>query len=86
VPAALAPRPPADRRPYAKPFATPAFVTESVFSSESVDRKGWGLRFVSTGVVELSVCTYDWESYRQTKRFDCTEAARIERVAVAGRG
>ena len=86
VSASLAPRPAADRRPGAKAFPRPAFVTESVFSSEPVLRRGWGLRFVSTGVFELSVCTYDWEGYRQTRRFDCTEATRTERVAVAGKG
>lgn len=81
----LAPRPADDRRPGAKAFPTPAFVTESAFSSEAADRRGWGLRFVSPGRFELSVCAYDWENYKQTRQFHCTDAVRTEHVAVAER-
>ena len=74
-----------DTRPYAQAFPPSPFVSQSEFSTAVIDRRGWDLRFLSSGHFELSICTHDWESHRQTRRFDCIDAVRTERVAIPQR-
>ena len=62
-------------------FPRSPFVTESDFSGDGTLRRGRGLRFVSSTHFELTVCAYDWEHYRQTRQFRCTEAERTESIA-----
>ena len=69
-------------RAYEPAFPRSPFVSESDFSADETLRAAWGLRFVPAGHFELSVCAYDWERYRQTRQFDCTEPVRTERVAM----
>jgi hypothetical protein len=72
-----------DTRPLAPAFPRSPFVTESDFSADGTLRRGRGLRFVSSTHFEVTVCAYDWEHYRQTRQFRCTEAERTESIAAS---